>query len=291
MASNEGKCCDAVLRVIEARDEQARGGVRVDRANDRGVEVECTIGKVRYAIEHTVIEPYPGKILDDKILVKVLDPVVAELRRAPGLPAGAHFNLSMDAGALAEYRGDHRELSTRILQWATRAIHTVPTPDRFGGTTRIDGEVGNPPIAIGIVRWGLIPQGQTTRIDYFRAPPYFLEKERLDRIRQACEKKLPKLLSYARNRKRTVLVLENGDSALTNISTVANALATCLKDFPLDYEPNEVYQVDTSGKGPWIVFPLRIDRRTLADFEYSDDHRYPEFDSATLIDVTGRGNV
>jgi hypothetical protein len=283
MASHEGKCCDAVLRLIEERIGRARSDVVTDRPEERGVEVECVVDEQRFAIEHTIIEPYPQQLLDNSVLETVMEPVVERLRRAPNLAPGAHFNLCVDAGALARYRGKHEQLSELIAQWAEDRILKVPEPP-LGQSTAVKASIGKPPIDVSIIRWGL-PSSSGVRVGYLRAAPYRIEDERLPRIRQACKKKLPKLAACARRGLRTVLVLENQDVALTNFIAVSDALTKCLGQHPAEFEPNEVYLVDTPGSGPWTVYLLRCDGKRWSTFENEDDQPFPQFDSATLIDI------
>jgi len=61
---NEGECCDAVLSYLEQR----LGLVRHDltfpeqEGHDHPVEVTAALGDVRYAIEHTLIEPFDDQV-------------------------------------------------------------------------------------------------------------------------------------------------------------------------------------------------------------------------------------
>lgn len=194
---------------------------------------------MRFAIEHTIIEPYVSKLRDDHVLETVMAPVLAQLRRIAGLPPGSYFNVSVDAGALAAYRGDHRRLSEQILAWTTKAIRKVPAP-AVSRSTAIRGEIGDPPIEVMISRWGL-PHNGPARIAVFRSPPYRLEDEREKRVLGACKRKLLKLSACAKRGMRTVLVLENPDVALTNFTLVHGALMASLRAFPSEFEPNEVY--------------------------------------------------
>src|SRR5271166_6578287 len=63
--SNEGRCCDAVLSIIEGMEGGRREILSMDTPHSRGVEVRCKIQGTVYAIEHTLIDPYPDKRRDD----------------------------------------------------------------------------------------------------------------------------------------------------------------------------------------------------------------------------------
>jgi hypothetical protein len=58
-AENEGKCLDAVLKVIEGQHRETRKILERDTPTSRGIELLCNVGRQRYAFEHTLIEPFP----------------------------------------------------------------------------------------------------------------------------------------------------------------------------------------------------------------------------------------
>jgi hypothetical protein len=119
-----------------------------------------------------------------------------------------------------------------------------------------------------------------------------LEDEREKRVLGACKRKLLKLSACATRGMRTAWVLENPDVALTNFTLVHDALMASLRAFPSEFEPNEVYLVDTPTSGSWTVYVLRLDGRSWPHFEYdNDDEPFPVFDSAILADLTGAAAV
>jgi hypothetical protein len=64
MAFHEGKACDAVIRVLEARERGNRRDVR-SREKDGDpapIELTCRIGDRPFAFEHTGIEPFAGHV-------------------------------------------------------------------------------------------------------------------------------------------------------------------------------------------------------------------------------------
>ena len=74
-ATNEGYCCDAVLRIFEAEHgEKWRELVR-DTPSQRGIEIARYIGSQHYAIEHTLIEPFLDNQRDNILFGRVFDPV------------------------------------------------------------------------------------------------------------------------------------------------------------------------------------------------------------------------
>lgn len=57
---NEGKACDAVIRLIEMREASSRHGIRFPERENHlaAVELVCFIGEKLFAFEHTSIEPF-----------------------------------------------------------------------------------------------------------------------------------------------------------------------------------------------------------------------------------------
>jgi len=70
--SNEGCCCDAVLTIIEQELHAPRSILSRDTPASRGIEIRCGIGDAVYALEHTVIDPYPNKRDDDQQFMAVM---------------------------------------------------------------------------------------------------------------------------------------------------------------------------------------------------------------------------
>ena len=71
---NEGKCCDAVLRVLERRTATLRSDLHVDPGGGTGtgcIDVCVGLGAQRYVLETTRIEPFPGAIATGLFLWKL----------------------------------------------------------------------------------------------------------------------------------------------------------------------------------------------------------------------------
>jgi hypothetical protein len=67
LSFNEGKVCDAIVRRLEEREQQARAGLRwPEQENHKSpVEVAFMLGDQLYALEHTGIEPFEGHLRMD----------------------------------------------------------------------------------------------------------------------------------------------------------------------------------------------------------------------------------
>jgi hypothetical protein len=62
--TNEGKACDAVIRVLEVREGQMRKDLRSPEQDRHAapIELTCRIGDRLFAFEHTIIEPFSGHV-------------------------------------------------------------------------------------------------------------------------------------------------------------------------------------------------------------------------------------
>ena len=79
---------------------------------------------------------------------------------------------------------------------------------------------------------------------------------RATRLRQALNRKCPKLQRCKEEGARTILVLEDGDIALSNYALIWECLACLLRE--RQDVPDEIYLVDTSLKR-WDVRPMKCD--------------------------------
>ena len=62
--ANEQKACDAVQIMLELRFDHRRAEMWFPEADGRGpsVDLRGRLGRCEYALEHTRIEPFPGRI-------------------------------------------------------------------------------------------------------------------------------------------------------------------------------------------------------------------------------------
>jgi hypothetical protein len=112
MPGNEGKACDAVLRVIERRVEASRSHLRFPEQDGCGapVELECQIGDGWFALEHTVIEAFGGQIVSDVQFGRLLGTMVEGLIGRLPAPGTYHLmfptepHLGLQASKLQTYK-------------------------------------------------------------------------------------------------------------------------------------------------------------------------------------------
>jgi hypothetical protein len=112
------------------------------------------------------------------------------------------------------------------------------------------------------------------------------EQLRKDRVREAVERKFPKLAAWKRDENaRTILVLEDNDIQLTNQAIVTETY------LPLamgrDDRPDETYLV-VSCTDPWHAWPILIGDKSYFDFAQSGNAEDWAIDPARLVPLTKR---
>ena len=259
--SNEGKCCDAIVRLLERRTGCTRNpnNIRVNqKAGDspQNVEVRLTLGNQDYAIEHTRIMGFPDTA-KHRYFVEIRESVKAESLGVPGIyilylcniPENIHKNesrlkaLTMWAHQTAI---ELNELSRSVTKKGQR-IEKLGTPwgDQF------ELKLVRQPWSSEIV--GMLdvrqysPQGEVDD----------LEKK----IGRALEDKCPKLKSHKDTGAISILILEILGSNISH-HPICEALPDALNQ-RTDL-PDEIFIVD-SLTSKWFVIPFK------------QGQEYPEF--------------
>lgn len=277
--TNEGKCCDAVLRILEARFGEKRHSLSCDTRENASVEVECYIGDKKLALEHTFIEPYEGKTSEDLVITEVLDPVTVSIKDEKLVPPIGRYWLMIKGGAGTDLRSSKFNITrSAILKWARHAITQVQPGAKSVVVLSPSLEV---PFEVAIRR--IMDRGQGV-FETVRNVPDHLENERNSRITRALGKKLPKLEVCRRNGAYSVLIFENTDIAITNHILIADAVGKGLREGL--FSPDEIFVVDTFITSRWVVWDIR--RGNLGLTELSEWGKIStECDPADLIDITG----
>ncbi len=263
-----------------------REGVRSPEADGHAapVEIVCSIGGQIFAFEHTGIEPFPGQIQMDVEITGLFGPLRERLDGA--LPSTDYFQLIAPVDATRGLKASrYPQVRNALADWIVStapALAAVPYGDRYA-TAPLSETPAGVPFPVSLHRWS-IPGGPLRgrfQIIYMVKPG--LEAARLDRIREACERKFPKLAAWKRSHgARTVLVLEDRDIYLTNHQLVYEALSRAEGGRP--DAPDEIFLVSTFLEKPWWVTCLRRDGKSY----YDDGERFAEIDPATLVAVTNR---
>lgn len=277
--SNEGRCCDAVLTIVEREAGAQRSILSRDTPGSRGVEVRARIGDTVYALEHTLIDPYPNKRDDDRQFMAVMGELETSLPGSGVLRPDCTYEAWVEMHA---FRGRKRSeipgVHEAIKAWITANAPKL-TPQRAYETLEFSASPPIVPVRV-LLKCTLWPElGDSLRIGRLVRPE--LEERRRERIRAALGKKGPKLLAERRAASRTVLILENDDVALSNPIEIGAALHAELaaSDFAID----DVYLIDTDRPDGWSVWRMKQDARSWP--QRSESPPSWEFSPETLRDV------
>ena len=282
---NEGKCCDAAIRTLEARFGQTRRDLKSPEKERAAapVELTCQIGDQLVALEHTVIEPFADFIRLNAEAPRDFEPLTERLSVV--LPAEDYYELHLPAGAMqALPRGHRTRVLSAIGDWIEQKAPTLRRMPmyKFDRSIRSETPVGVP-FAVSLhrhERMAKFPLGFRVNHIVTQASQ---QTEREARLRQALAKKLPKLAWWKQNAgARTVLVLEDNDIQLSNPTVIYEALAAVEGEFP--DRPDEIHVVGTFIDPTWYLHQLRVDAANY--YELSEaDRCMVEFDPTTLRDL------
>ena len=206
-ATNEGRCCDAVLRILEAQHGAPRVMLSRDTQANRGIEVTCDIGGQHYALEHTLIEPFSDNQRDDIALSRVFDSAF-EAGLADLLKPGLAYTVTVNVYAFLELSGKQLAAArAALLAWARQALPRLPEPPRGQSTkeTRIHADQPTAPVRVTLACHHSPEMGG--RLLPGRFAPQDLESLRHTRLHKALEDKGPKLHAARVGNTRTVLLI------------------------------------------------------------------------------------
>lgn len=277
MTNNEAALCEAVVRLFEARLGVPRSDVSYPEDDHSGppVEMRLRLGGRRFAIEHTLIEPFPHAIQTGMRFQKLAGEIEATLNGS--MPGPGTYQLVFPINPTENNAPHtHASLRTRIIQWARRAGAELrdECPERLGRnhqpfgyrgvrTTELDGI----PLSLSLtIHWS-----QNGRHDgalfLARSIGGDVEDQRRTRMRTALDKKLPKLSMCRAGGDVSVLILEYQDIGLTNQVLVAQALEAELVGRDC---PDHILIADTTGEDIWYFFQPVRERLFSLDMEYID---------------------
>ena len=267
---NEGKACDAVVRLLEKWTGETRVDIRHPEKDGDGppVELRLKIGTQEYAIEHTRIETFENQIRTD-VAFKQINDFIKD--RVSGLlPEPAYYELQVPIYDCLPGTREKRERALKnLVDWIrtnARCLHernsgrSRLTRSPHWSDDRIRGKPAGFNCAIELLRWPdatfIRRKPGSLRMKLY-CPNYFsdLEDRRIDRLRRTFSKKSPKLQECKKEGARTVLVLESGD-ALTNFNHIGNLLPKLLTE--CTDAPDEIYLVET-GIDLWSVYLIKRD--------------------------------
>ena len=290
--SNEGRTCDAVIRVLEQRSGAERGKIRYPEKelDEAPVELRVPVGSREYALEHTLIEPFPREI---EQFYKVVQPISNHLKEnlPNGLSGTEYYLVGVPFDAeLPSGKGRARALDS-LVDWIVETAQRMRTSSREGGEIGRSLYRSDPPVRdqlallnceVELRRWpDAVAMGREPgQLETIRIPPEELQEQRRRRLETAFRKKCPKLEKCRARGARTVLVLETDDIALTTSEEVADQAVSIVAQ--RNDPPDEMFLVETRID-PWLVWLLK----------HGDDY-WPKagtspatFHKNELVNVTG----
>lgn len=280
---NEGKCCDAIVRHLEART----GSVRQDlqsperRRHPAPVELTCTLGDRLVAIEHTGIEPFEGHVRLQAEAQRHFRPIVERL--AGVLPQTEDFELCIPAGTTAGWNDRNLlRIQAALVNWVSKIAPALPIapPGRYHTPIQKYDPPGVP-FTVSLHRHRKAGKAGRFWISHL-VDGENQQAARQQRIQRACQKKFGKLAAWKNDSgARTVLVLEDNDLQLTNAVLISNAVLAAER--VVLNRPDEIYLVTTCCD-PWWCWCVRVDDRTFFDFSNPDERAW-EIAPATLVDL------
>ena len=283
LAFNEGKCCDAVLKLIEARTGSRRSQMTFpeNEGHTAPIELTCSVGGLTYALEHTGIEPFAGHVEMSRQASWRFAPI--EQLVAGRLPSQSTYELGIPIGALTAFKG--KALAAAQEAIAAHVIHKAPSVPiapygRYLRQVRSTTPAGVPfPVRLDRFQTVISPDRFIVRHSINQS---VLDAARRERLKTALDKKLPKLAAW---QARTILILEDNDVQLTDVATVFDTLENLRRSY--QFWPTEIYLVSSISLELWFVSTLLIDGRSFYDL--ADAGIGPaEMDPASLTNITGR---
>ena len=223
----EGKCCDAVLKQIERAAGTGRTAVSDPELTGEGppIDLRATVGSQAYALEHTRILPFDGRIEAAMPYRDIRDHLV-EWFPDP-LPGNAFYQLRLPLGVRRPGRGLRGERRLRGLrEWIRSAVDELHA--RAPGRRRwpphvyvLDFVSGRPDgwemeFTLARSSDGVVPPQKAGSLYVALEPPEEPEPAFVESLRRAFEHKCPKL-AQCKDLKpdiQTVLVLEAVDAPL-----------------------------------------------------------------------------
>jgi hypothetical protein len=251
--SNEGRCCDAVLSIIEREQGAQRSILSLDTPATPGIEVRCKIGDTLYALEHTLIDPYPDKRGDDQQFLRVLGELAESLSGRGVLRTDGSYHLYVESHAFrGKKQAEIPAIREAIRTWVIANARRLDPPAK-GHTREVTASPPNVPVRVRL-QFTLWPP-LNDKLLIGRMAPADLPEQRRERIRTTLNKKGPKLHAEHRAGARSVLILEDDDSALSNPIDIGAALHSELAQ--IDYFIDDVYLIDTKLPDPWHIWRMR----------------------------------
>ena len=264
--NNEGKACDAVVRLLEKWTGETRSDIRHPERDLIGprVDLRLKLGIQEYAIEHTRVEPFKDQIKTGTTFKKINNCI--KQRVLGTLPGPACYALYVPVNICLPKKRSNQALDSLVewIQSSAQILHerNLIRSRRMLNPRKSDDRIRGIPLGLNctieLLRWpnawvlGRKPGFLGAKL----ISPDNLESHRIKRLRQAFADKCPKLELCKEDGARTVLVLENIDIALTSFDLIGEQLPMLLAE--RTDSPDEIYLAETYAN-PWWVYLMKRD--------------------------------
>ncbi len=229
---NQDEVCEFVREIVSARTREPivlTGRPDCERRDIKAVEELWESSSRRYAVEHTLIESFEGQVANLAKIERLLVPVKDMLAgRLPGRFALA-VRETDTSGARVNFAVAHQEVARLVLE-AVDGMHVGETVTLASQALPFE------------LRLHLRFKEDSRLILYtdIEGDP---EELRLERVRRALDAKCPKLATWARDGRTSILIFEADDIQHSNSSVVYAAVAPALAE--RNDQPDIVVLVET----------------------------------------------
>ena len=266
--NNEGKVCDAVVRVLEKWTGETRADVRHPdkEGSDPPVDMRLKLGAHEYAIEHTRIEPYQNQIETDVVVDRIIRHIKKNIPHPFPSPAYYELQFPIDVSFPGGKARNVRALKD-IVEWV-RAKEQIlrdrnldrilPVRNPYMANDLIQGAPAGFDCEFNLLRWPIarLIRRRPGTLSFRFIPSNDIEGLRLDRLQQAFSRKCPKLQECKTEGARTVLVLESSDPSLINFDFRGNLLPSLLT--ACTNAPDEIFLLETHAD-LWCAWLIKRD--------------------------------
>lgn len=265
--NNEASLCEEVLKHFERSIGAARREVTYPEKDGSGppVEIRFLLDQQRFAIEHTVIEPFPKAIDIGLRFSKFAGAIEAELSGNMPKPGFYELRFPLDPteGILPK---NHKSIRFEISKWVREAANEMHAeePKRHDRHRKPFGQKQERKKFVGGIELTLARRlhwSESGKNDgslfIARMIDDDLEPLRKERLETALDTKLPKLEECSNLGDITVLILEFDDGQLSNNVVVAEALGDVLSRY--EYHPQHIFLAETVLDLTWYLYPIVVD--------------------------------
>ena len=257
---NQDEVCEFVREIISARTREPIALTERpdrERRDIKAVEELWESSSHRYAVEHTLIESFEGQLANLARIERLLVPVKDMLAgRLPGRFALAVRETDTSA-ARVNFAVAHQEVARLVLE----AVDGM----KVGETVTLGSK------ALPFELRLHLRFKEDSRLILYTDIEGDPEELRLERVRRALDAKCPKLATWARDGRTSILIFEADDIQHSNSSVVYSAVAPALAE--RNDQPDIVVLVETDGS-PWSGWILKEGDRLGDDVPRNRDGGY-----------------